>query len=121
MSNGIYYPFILPSKPYHKSAQKTLNKKDNSWLVVGMTVFHMDDKCDLNGKNDSWSCDYMWRDQEFKLTRFSFKLLEKIMQPVAAGKYRATSIYGFPLTKIIKDLEKKGIDFSDVLNPLAGL
>lgn len=104
---------------YYKDEKK--NKEPNHyWLVVDLTVYHIDDTGNMLDTYENWGCTYAWKDQDFKLTKFSFKLLEKIMYLVVEKKFQNESILGIPLTSVIKHLEKKGIDFSD-LSPLAGL
>lgn len=94
---------------------------DHDWLVVSMDIFHLDDKAKLNGKNKGWGSCYSWRDEDFKITRFTFNLLEEIMHIVADKKHIFPNITGMPLHHVINDLKKKKIDISRVLNPLAGL
>jgi hypothetical protein len=94
---------------------------DHDWLVVNMDIFHLDDKAKLNGKNKGWSSCYSWRDEDFKITRFTFNLLEEIMHIVADKKHIFPNITGMPLHHVINDLKKKKISIAHVLNPLVGL
>ena len=95
-------------------------RKDGILLIASLSVFHMDDNCLLNGKNKSTGATFNWRLEDFKLTKLTYKLLETIMYPVVNEIHHSASLSGIPLKVIIKSLEKKGIDFSDVLVRLSG-
>jgi hypothetical protein len=62
---------------------------------------------------------FVWKTEDFKTTKFSFKLLEEIMRPVYNVKYDCTSLMGFQISDVIKDLKKNKVDLSDILKPLA--
>ena len=108
---------------------KTLNPESSSILkirtlhtahiVINIAVF----KIDVDGSfKDSWGCTFHWKNADFKTTKFSFKLIERILIPVSKKIKTCSSIAsGTSITSLIKDLEKKGINFDDVLNPLAGV
>jgi hypothetical protein len=108
---------------YHKNDKPTsLKSKIGTLFAVGISIRCIDDKGILSKKSgDCWGCDFRWTLDDFKTTKFSFKLLERIMIPVAEKRKTCTSLTGTDITDIIKDLEKKKYDFSDVLKPLAGL
>lgn len=93
-----------------------------TWLYVGIWVITTDNKANLRGKTVKENgCGFMWKEEDFKVTKFSFKLVEAIMHPIAANKHSCSNMTGFHITKVINDLKKKGIDLSDYLNPLAGI
>jgi hypothetical protein len=94
----------------------TIHRKVGNWFLVEMMLYEIDDKGIL--KNTS-GCHYAWRNGDFKITKFSFKLLETIMYPIANGVHSCVSILGIPLWNVIEQLQKKGVDFTDVLKPLA--
>jgi hypothetical protein len=104
----------------HRDAKTSIWRKSGILLIVSIVVFHMDNKAMLNGKNTAKGCTFNWHFEDFKLTKLTYKLLETIMHPIADGIFECSSLGGFPLTYVIKNLEKKGIDFTDVLIPLAG-
>lgn len=108
---------------YHRDTDPTLfTVKLGILFAVGISIRCIDDKGVLSKKSgDCWGCDFRWTLDDFKTTKFSFKLIEKIMIPVAEKRKTCTSLTGTDITDIIKDLEKKKYDFSDVLKPLAGL
>ena len=94
----------------------SLARKNGNWFTVEMMLYEIDDKGIL--KNTS-GCHYAWRNGDFKITKFSFKLLETIMYPIANHVHSCVSILGIPLWNVIEQLQKKGVDFTDVLKPLA--
>ena len=97
-------------------SKSSLARKNGNWLLLDMMLFEIDDKGTF--KNTS-GCRYAWRNDDFKITKFSFKLLETIMYPIANGVHSCVSILGIPLWNVIEQLQKKGVDFTDVLKPLA--
>jgi hypothetical protein len=66
---------------------------NHNWLIVDLIVYHIDDTGGMIGNNEeAWGCTYSWRDDDFKLTKFSFKLLEKIMHLVVEKKFQNENI-----------------------------
>jgi hypothetical protein len=101
---------------YHRKEDGIVDRR---WLVINMVIYETTDKAIID--TDRFvSCTYKWDDEAFKITKFSFALLDRIMRATAQRKYRCPSIYGVPLKMVIENFEKQGIDFSDVLKPLAG-
>lgn len=78
---------------------------------------------DKNGKftKKEWGNRINWRNEDFKTTKLTFKLLESIMHPLVKLNYYSVNIMGESITTFIEDLEKLGYKFDDVLAPLAGL
>jgi hypothetical protein len=66
-------------------------------------------------------CAVRWEEEDFRVSKLSFKLLNEIMHLVADDKHKCVDIYGIPLSKVVNDLQKKNIDITDVLSPLAGI
>lgn len=81
-------------------------------VIPGETTGKMSDK--------PWGCDMAWKLDDFKTTKFSFKLLEIIYREVESKRKICPSLLGIPLTRIIEDLKKRRVDFSDTLKPLKG-
>lgn len=99
-----------------------VDKRFGTWLYVSILAITTDDKANMRGKNvENNGCGFMWEEEDFKVTKFSFKLLEAIIQPIADNIHSCSNMSGFHITKIIKDLKKKGIDLNDHLSPLANL
>ena len=100
----------------HKSADTSTHRKYDTWILVDTLTFKINSKGEFKADG---GCHYVWKDDDFKLTKFSFKLLETIMHPIAEHKLKCISLMGFPLSWVIDRLKKEGVDFSDVLSPLA--
>jgi len=120
----IYFTITAYHRENSKMEYSFLNI--GTYLAVHMTVNVIDE----NGKMSDhkvWGCKYKWEVEDFKMTKLSFKLLERIMEPIARKQKTCTSLIGMPLRNLLKDLKKlKDIDgkyynFDDLLNPLAGL
>lgn len=96
--------------------------KFGTWLYTNVWVITTDDKANMKGKKvKENSCGFMWKEEDFKVTKFSLKLVEAIMHPIADNIHSCSNMSGFHITKIIKDLKKKGVDLSEHLSPLANL
>lgn len=96
-------------------------RDDHFWLSVAITVFIVDDEGKLQGKKTGWDYVMAWQDKDFKITKLTFKFLEAVMRQVVDKKLFTMSIFGVPLTTLVKKMEKKGIDISDSFSPLAGV
>ena len=105
---------------HHRSPKDSIIREHGILLNVIFTVFQMDDKCNLHGDIKTNGCAIRWLDEDFKITKLTFKLLETIMHPIADFKHKCSDLIGFPLGKVIADLQRKGVDFTDVLTPLSG-
>ncbi len=107
---------------HDKTSPESFRVKFGIMFKVSMSVILINDKAKISDLNrDWWGCDIAWYTEDFETTKFTFKLLEKIMPFVVSERKTCTSLTGYPITALIKDLKKMGGDFSDVLNPLAGL
>lgn len=116
-------PLVRFSIAFHQCEKDTsTHRKDDIWLGVQFTVFYIDKDGRIdNPVNHATGCHFIWQSGDFKTTKFSLKLLEEIMYPVVDRKQSCTSLMGFPLTGILKQLKSKKIDLNEYLNPLAGV
>lgn len=93
-----------------------------TYLFINILVIYLDDEANMDSmKVDTNSCAFIWSMEDFKITKFSFKLVERMMNIVARGKHSCPSFTGFHIEKVVNDMKKKDIDISDCLNPLAGI
>jgi hypothetical protein len=94
----------------------------NTYLVVDIWTITSDNNANIKGKNIKENgCAFMWAEEDFKITKFSFKLVEAIMHIIADNKHKCSSFTGFHIAKVLDDLKKKKIDLSEYLSPLANL
>lgn len=105
---------------YHNCNKNSPFKKSGIWMSVSLSIFQMDDKANLHGETGN-GCHWAWKTDDFKLTKFSFKLLETIMYPINDRVTSCESLMGLSITYVVDLLEKKGADFTDVLQPLANI
>lgn len=106
----------------HRSDRDSFCRQHGIWLTASILVMGIDENGNLQGKkNFNNMCAIRWEEEDFRVSKLSFKLLNKIMHLVADDKHKCVDIYGIPLHKIVADLKKKNIDLSDVLSPLAGI
>lgn len=100
---------------------KPITKKRDEepyWIVISMIIYPID-KDGIIKLSKQTSCTFGWGERDFKITKFSFKFLEAVMHAVIETGYYTMSIFGIRLKQLLNDLEKKGINFDDVLSPLA--
>lgn len=104
---------------YHHDEHKDKRFK-KIYMTTSIEVIHIDKYGKMHGEKEPWGCNMAWYADDFKTTTFSFKLMEIIYRQTAARVIRRTSIFGFPATDIIHELQEKGQDFGNVLKPLPG-
>ena len=107
---------------FHQDEKETtMHRKNDIWLGVSFCIWQVDEDCNMtNPTFPSTGGHVCWKSDDFKTTKFSLKLIEKIMNIVNDNKAAYTSLLGLPITWIVDDLKtKKKIDISKYLNPLA--
>jgi hypothetical protein len=103
----------------------SIHRSSGVWMHVTIRIYNI--KKDTKKENKltiAISNDYSmtWKSEDFKITKFSFKLMEKFLRPLAEKKFSRNTIFGTPINSTIKTVEKyANVDFSDCLNPLAGV
>jgi hypothetical protein len=107
----------------HKLPKDSFERKQGIWLTASITVFQSDETGNIRNKKKfpSRSCAIRWEEEDFRVSKLSFKLLERIMHLVAENKHTCPDLYGISLHRIVDELKKKKIDISDVLSPLKGI
>lgn len=105
----------------------TLNDQRNSilgkaggWLYASINVVPLD----KDGKwisNKSFGVDMHWKVDDFKITKFSLKLLETLMKHAIKKKLKIAGTFGVPFSELIEELEYEKINISSVFTPLPNL
>lgn len=109
-------------KFYHNDESKLTNKENYYYyLIADVSMFNIDEKGILNGDRVSRGADIGWTAEDFKLSKFSFKLLYVLLNAIISQHHDYTSFSAVPLTYIVNDLQKIGVDFVNTLVPLAGV
>ena len=108
-------------KPFHHEKSDSMHGKVGVLLSVGISIFPIDNNGVLNGKDNAWGCDFTWHDYDFKISKFSFKLLERILESVQKHDLTGSYFIGTPFTNIVYHLKKLKVNLEDVLSPLAGV
>lgn len=103
---------------YHKD-KDSFYKKNGIWLTARIILFQIDP----NGiiKKNTKQFDIRWEEDDFRLSKISFKLLERCVQILVENKYSCASLHGLTLRFINEQLKKKNIDISDTFSPLKNL
>lgn len=107
-------------KPHHKDhgKQTGLFRDPDTWIDCNIKVFKV-------GKNGKWTatygCKWTWRTDDFKVSKFSFKLINKLIEVVSNNIYTCGQLSGEPLSFMIKNMKKRGVKFGELLQPLTGV
>lgn len=94
-------------------------KQNGTFLFVAMAVYNIDKQGTLEGDHEAEICRIIWKANDFKLTKFSLKLIEAMIRPVAAGKVDVISYYGQTITSVIKKFKDHGVNLYKYCEPLA--
>lgn len=103
---------------FHNDPDTHVFRKAGIYLNVSIDVIPIEADGTMSEK--PWGGDMCWELDDFKTTKFSFKLIEIIYREVESKRKIFPSLLGISVTRIIKDLEKQGVDFEGVLKPLKG-
>lgn len=107
---------------FHRSKDNSKYSFKNMGIFLGVDISV--NPIDKNGKmkdKGNFGGRFVWNAEDFKITKLSFKLLERVMEAVVNEHISFASITGTPIKRFIPDLQKEGYDLSDVLSPLAGV
>jgi len=107
---------------YHRSkdTSKYSFKNMGTYLGASILVNPIDKKGKMKNVG-SWGGKFIWNAEDFKTTKLSFKLLERIMEGVVKEHMSFASLTGTNITELLDDLKKSGYNLDDVLSPLAGV
>jgi hypothetical protein len=94
--------------------------KYNIQIMLNMDFYNIDDKGVIKTKG-AWGGRFVWEKDDLKITKFTWKFVEKLLIPGANDEISYISFTGYPIHGLLKDLKRLKIDMSDVLHPLAGL
>jgi len=107
--------------------EKMLFGPADIWIGISLNIYHIDNDGNIMGKNNSCGCVFNWLTDDFKITKFSFKLLERIMYIVNTKLVTCPSLGGYALSSVINmirnqyQLKKRNIGVDDLLVPLKGV
>jgi len=109
-------------KSFHKThgKEKQLMFDEDAWMTCMISVC----KINKNGTIDRRGCrgaNWIWRTDDFKITKFTYKFLYFIMRVIAAGHYNFAQVGGVGLNFMIRDMTRNGIKFDKILEPLNGV
>ena len=96
--------------------------KHGTYLLVNILVIYLDNDANMQGRDvRTNSCAFLWSIEDFKITKFSLKLVETMMHIIAKRKHSCSSFTGFHIEFVLEKMKKKGIDISECLTPLSGI
>ncbi len=107
----------------HKMTHPWSNKVSHGvMLMLVMNAHRLDENAKVSSQwKDRLGCTISWNVDDFKITKLSFKLIERLMHAMLETRKRCSFLTGFPLKNLLNNFKKEGYDFSDVLYPLDGL
>ena len=105
---------------HDKRDKEALFGDPDKWMSVFMTVHQLDKTANLD-KKTPWGCHYVWLTDDFKITKFSFKLLETIMKIVSNRHMTCESIGGIAIRHVLDRIKKERIKFDYELQPLSNV
>jgi len=98
------------------------HRADDLWLSVTIRIYNITKKDNKVVHNLFNQCNIVWHIDDFAISKFSLKLIEMFMKPLAEKKTSCVSLMGLPLDFVLDRYKKDaGIDFSDVLQPLKNM
>jgi hypothetical protein len=103
---------------YHKDPSDADYRSWGVYMGSQIGIFKVDKDGSIMSTG-SWGCHFRWETDDFKLTKFSLKLIERLALALFETRMSCASITGMSISWVLQQLEKKGYDFSDVLSPLA--
>lgn len=107
---------------HNKEKETTMHRVNDIWLTVTFTVYHLDDKCNMNNSlHPATGGNIVWKTEDFALTKFSLSLMQNILYAVSDEIALYTSIIGFQISYVLKDLKKKRLDLYTCCKPLANI
>jgi len=97
------------------------HRKEGTWFGVNIDGFNIDKNGKLiKGGRQKFGGHFVWKTKDFATTKFSFKLVERIMKLMAADdRFRFASMLGFDIDFVIRELKKIKVDISDLFQPLS--
>lgn len=108
---------------FHQNKKSdTMHQSSGMYLSMAIRIYDIKEKDGKLVLDLDRECDIAWTIDDFKISKFSFKLIEKFMKPLAEKKTSCVSILGKPLKFVIERYKKDAkVDFSDVLQPLKNI
>ncbi len=94
--------------------------KAGGWLYASINVIPIDKDGKWLSKK-GWNTNMHWKVDDFKITKFSLKLLETLMQYVIRKKLEIAGTFGVPFNELVEELGYKKIDISSIFTPLPKL
>jgi hypothetical protein len=100
----------------------SMHKKAGIWLNVTIRTYNIIENDNKLKIETNKQCDIAWKTDDFAISKFSLKLIELFMKPLAEKKTSCVSLMGLPLDFVLDRYKKDaGVDFSDVLQPLKNM
>lgn len=98
-----------------------IEKKYNNWITIGIDIWPVDEKGNITNEGGGGVYTMSWGTNDFKISRFTFKLLQQIVIATNKKLIASANPIGTPLAGVLKLLKNKNVDLSDYLIPLAGM
>lgn len=94
--------------------------KKGAWLVVDISAFPIN-KIGEMINDDSWGIGIQWKEEDFKIGKFTFKMLEHLADIMYKKKLEITGSFGMRFKSFLKQLKLEKINIDSYLTPLEDL
>lgn len=94
--------------------------KKGAWLVVDISAFPIGEKGELLNR-EGWGIGIQWKEEDFKIGKFTFKMLEHLADIMYKKKLEITGSFGMRFKSFLKELKSEKINIDSYLTPLEEL
>lgn len=94
--------------------------KAGVWITASIPITPIDKDGNLMTKK-GWGINMHWKEEDLKITKFSIKLMEVLVNAAVNHKLSLAGTYGVPFHELIHRLKIQKIDISEHFIPLPGL
>ncbi len=105
--------------PLHEDYESIPGKK-GVWLIIDIGAFPIGKKGELLD-DDSWGIGIQWKEEDLKIGKFTFKMLEHLADITYKKKISANGSFGLRFKDFLKSLRLDRINIDSYLTPLEGL
>ncbi len=91
--------------------------KNGAWLTINISSFPIGKKGELLN-DDSWGIGIQWKEEDLKIGKFTFKMLEHLADLTYKKKLEISGSFGLRFKDFLNSLKRKLINIDSYLTPL---
>lgn len=103
---------------YHNDKPKSMFLREDIHLTTDINVYPIDKNGVMCGHERGWGIGVAWRPEDFKISKFSFKLMELLYVTAVNKTYTNATMYGYPFSSVIDALHEYKVKTGNLLQPL---